>query len=483
MQSTERQKFEENWKSAFEGAEMTPSDQVWNSIELDLAGQESVAMKKRVVFYQRLAAATVLFALLMGTYAFYTNYNNTEKQIAKNSIKSDVKGEVKSNEKNNVKSDVKSESADQTIDNKTNNTPPNSTKTTETTGTPTKDNPSNQVGITKEKKPVEKEPVVAQTFVPQIVSAEDRKEQKEVVVVRDESVTAEVVKDQPVKEKPSKQDPNKAVNSPILQTAPLVASLEPEEEVEKTEKKKNRGESTWLSLGAAAGNYTPNSVSAASPGAGFSSVSNSPTYASLDAASNSSNKTKVGTAYSVGMAVGKKFGRFVVQSGVNLNKQQIDYTSSYDSRSQATNTAKASMSDYNMAEASSLTPTAAYTVNSSMEIISIPVQAGYMIVDRKLGWQLNAGVSSDFFLRNTLVDKSGQRERFTQSAGEASPYRSVNWSGLFNTELSYKIGEHYRLSLVPGVRYSFNPLLKDATADSGRPLILDVGFRFKYLFD
>jgi hypothetical protein len=117
-----------------------------------------------------------------------------------------------------------------------------------------------------------------------------------------------------------------------------------------------------------------------------------------------------------------------------------------------------------------------------MEIVSIPVQAGYMIVDRRLGWQINAGVSSDFFLKNILEDKSGQRERFTQSAGSESPYRSVNWSGLMNTEVSYRIGNHYRLSLVPGVRYSFNSILKDPT-DNGRPIVLDVGFRFKYLFD
>ncbi len=42
MQNTERQKFDDNWKSAFDGAEMTPSDRVWNSIELDLAEDEAL---------------------------------------------------------------------------------------------------------------------------------------------------------------------------------------------------------------------------------------------------------------------------------------------------------------------------------------------------------------------------------------------------------------------------------------------------------
>lgn len=462
MQSTERQKFEENWKSAFDGAEMTPSENVWNSIELDLAGQESAAMKKRVVFYQRVAAATVLFALLMGTYAFYTNYNRTENlQAVKNPVKNEVKNDVKSDVR---KEDPTNSSAtERTSNEKTSTDARTPAKTPAKTTVPPKENYIQQSVVGNEAPPAEIQTAAVVTEAP--------------VVAEAPVVTEAPIAEQPVTETPAKQE----VTSPILQTAPLVASLEPQDEPERKENKKNRGENTWLALGAAAGNYSPNSGSVASPQA-QSSGAFAPTYSTLNNAANSDNKTKVGTSYSVGMAVGKKFGRFVVQSGINLNKQQVDYTSSYDTRSQMSNTTKASMADYSMAESADLTPTAAYTVNSSMEIVSIPVQAGYMIIDRKLGWQMNAGFSPDFFLRNTLVDKSGQRERFTQSAGNESPYRSVNWSGLVNTELSYKIGDHYRLSLVPGVRYSFNSLLKEP-GDSGKPLILDVGFRFKYLFD
>lgn len=451
MQSTERQKFEENWKSAFDGAEVTPSDQVWNSIELELAGRESMAMKKRVVFYQRLAAATVLFALMMGGYAFYASYKDGARQPV---VKNIEQNEVRPTPKSNTEITPAGKSA-------------------------------NSAGVTGTR--ITEHHSVQQTVLAEEKSTEEQLPRKSDLVAETPEQQGNVT-EQPMGEiqeehrQEIKEEPKKEVTSPILQTAPLVASLDPDEQPEKVEKKKDRAGSTWLAVGAAAGNYSPNSGTATASRADASSGAFSPTYASLDAASNNSNKTRVGTSYSVGMAVGKKFGRFVIQSGVNLNKQQVDYTSSYDSRSQTTNTAKASMSDYNLAESASLTPTAAYTVNSSMEIISIPVQAGYMIIDRKLGWQVNAGVSPDFFLKNTLVDKSGQRERFTQSAGDASPYRSVNWSGLLNTELSYKIGQHYRLSLVPGVRYSFNPLLKEP-ADSGRPLILDVGFRFRYMFE
>src|ERR1041385_1265513 len=86
MQNTERQKFEESWKSAFDGAESTPPDRVWNSIELDLAGQESAAMKKKVVFYQRLAAATILFALLVGSYAGYEVTRGRGDKVTKQTV-------------------------------------------------------------------------------------------------------------------------------------------------------------------------------------------------------------------------------------------------------------------------------------------------------------------------------------------------------------------------------------------------------------
>lgn len=480
MQSTERQKFEEDWKSAFDGAEMTPSESVWNSIELDLAGQESAAMKKRVVFYQRLAAATVLFALLTGTYAFYTNFKSGPDKLA-------VVDNKVSNE-NKVANDQ--------------STPEATTSETTKSETETTSQDVNTAGkITTSKNGnnnTTQQSTIAKAETPVLIAKEETvtKEQitTETVAANESLVPVETVASNDPLEKPAddkqgatkevlNEEPKKEVTSPILQNTTTLASLEPQDEPEKTRARKNSGGDTWLAVGGGAGNYSPNSGSSASAMAD-KQASFGPANSSLQAAAdaNANNKTKVGTAYSFGMAVGKKFGRFVVQTGVNLNKQQVDYTSSYDSRSQSANTAKASMADYSMAESADLSPTNAYTVNSSMEIVSIPVQAGYMIIDRKLGWQFNAGFSPDFFLKNTLVDKSGQRERFTQGAGDASPYRSVNWSGLFNTELSYKIGQHYRISLVPGVRYSFNSLLKEP-GDSGKPLILDVGFRFKYLFD
>ena len=441
MQDTERQKFEEDWKSAFDGAEKTPPDRVWSSIELDLAGQETIVMKKRLVFYQRLAAATVLFALLTGVYAFYPKHNGKQEVAVK---KEDVKGnEIKSSEIES--SEIKEENG-RDVNNENNSakvyTRPLSTKTSLASN-----GSEGSQTLAAFNEPIAQEKTEENTGTITEEKAKEKIEEKKV---------AEVI------------------------ASPLIQEL-PQEIVERKEKKKQK-ESLWLAFGGAAGNYTPNTPSAST--SSFSQFADAttkgPALFSLVAASTPKPQPKVGAAYSVGIAVGKKFGRVVLQTGINLNRQQIDYTSNYDART-ASNSSKAAVSDY-LAESTSLTFTNEYTVNSTMETLSIPVQAGYMIIDRKLGWQMNAGVSSDFFIRNVLVDRSGQREKFTQEAGSDSPYRSVNWSALASTELSYRIGTHYRLSLVPGVRYSFHSILKEPT-DNGRPVIFDLGFRFKYIFD
>lgn len=428
MQDTERQKFEESWKKAFDGAKSTPPDHVWNSIELDLAGDESAAMKKKVVFYQRLAAAMLIFGLLAGSYGFYASSGNDRAMSNEQRATSNVQRST--------------------------------------------DNDSHPVQ--------QGSPIVATV----------EKKQKQIHIQQQiafaEETTEPVIVEEPIADQPKKVEEKEEEKTEEKKIAEVVVSplLQKQEETPETvvepKHSKRPKESLWLALGGSAGNYTPNTPTATTPTISQSSFdSKGPILAYATTPSAPKPQPKIGSSYSVGVGVGKKFGRFVVQMGVNLNKQQINYTSNYDTHT-SSNTAMAAMSDY--IGQSNLTFTNEYTVSSTMDIVSIPVQLGYMIIDRRLGWQINGGVSNDFFLRNVLVDKSGQRSRFTQEAGSESPYRSVNWSALASTELSYRIGQHYRVSLVPGARYSVHSILKD-DKNTGRPVVLDVGFRFRYIFD
>ncbi len=469
MQSTERQKFEESWKSAFEGAEMTPSDSVWNSIELGLAGEESARMKKRLLFYQRLAAATVGIALLTGFYAFYLS-SDTKPQLAQGP-KQEVIPSHPTNEPNTSAIDVQEKkSQNEPIVNRLSAT---SSRSPSQAGVPTiakaeaLGNTRRQQSGRFAKYQLKNTAGITPASIPNLESTLPATFSRDSMQV-EESMASSV----------ASTDTRRADQLEETVVVEAVPTSDLPEQIIDTKDRKRMSEGFWLALGGAAGNFTPNS--AAQPGAALQATGLGKN--SLDAFASPAPKSspaKVGYAYTVGLAVGKKLGRVVLQTGLNLVKQEIEYTSNYASLS-TSNSASATVFEYSTPQSLRLQLTSDYTVASSMEIVSIPVQAGYLIIDRKLGWQMNAGVSSDFFLRNTLVDKSGQRESYSQSAGDESPYRSVNWSGLLNTEVSYRVGPNFRLSLVPGVRYSFQTLLKDP-ANSGKPLILDVGLRIRYL--
>lgn len=246
-----------------------------------------------------------------------------------------------------------------------------------------------------------------------------------------------------------------------------------------TKRKKNEDENWWASVGGSAGSYNPQSgtlaASLAVKNQSFNALSPPPV----------SDRSTMGTSFSFGMTFGKKIAqRWIVLSGVNYLNQAIGYNSNI-AVVDANNQAKAYAADLASASSSAsvnVTSTSPYTINSVNEFVSIPLQAGYLFIDRKIGLQLNTGIATDFFIKNTLTDESGKLSSYSESAGNNSSYRTLNWAGLVGTELSYKVSKHYRVSLVPGLRYNFNSVLKSSTGTTLNPMVWDVGFRFRYIF-
>ena len=240
-------------------------------------------------------------------------------------------------------------------------------------------------------------------------------------------------------------------------------------------KKNVSSEDLWASVGFSAGSYNPGLTSSSSASSSFRASTNAPF-----AADSYSDPSSVGSAYSTGFAMSKRvFSRLVLQSGLNYINQNIGYTSNFVSYS-ANNQSKVSLDAY--AANQSVTITSPYKINSAVEVISFPIQTGYLVIDRKIGWQLNTGVAADFFIRNTLTDESGNAQRLSQGTGGKSPYKAVSWAGLLGTELSYKVAKQYRISIVPGMRYSVNSVLKSTAGQTSNPLVMDIGFRFRYIF-
>lgn len=483
----ERQKFENAWRDAFTGAEQSPSENVWSAIDSKLTVAEGGTMKRRVVFYQRLAAASILFAVVFGSLtAYYINENNSQigdgrlaektfnydqlvnDQLADSKVVEDQLTNDKSvndqlinnkSEENQITNDQLSNTQ---LANDNKNVARNSTKGNEQTGLTKKKSNSSALKNQSVLLADTKEGASDQSNV---ASNELRS--------RHQNFASLSSKDIPTPEAKVSGKVNEITIKRKLPAMP--ASMMADSRKDKKEEKEN----FWASVGASTGNYSPqgnsNQTSQALSVPGFSNV-----LANQSAANSSPSK---GTAYSVGVNVAKKVSdRWVVLGGLSYLNQAAGYTSNLASIS-SNNTPSVYSADYasKQSVSSSIALTSPYEINSVNEFVSIPVQAGYLIINRKVGLQINSGVATDIFLQNTLTDKSGQLNKQTKNAGSDSPYKSFSWSAIMGSELSYKIGSQYRVSLVPGLRYSMSPVLKTNSVTTN-PMVWDLGFRFRYIF-
>src|SRR5690606_30405263 len=253
------------------------------------------------------------------------------------------------------------------------------------------------------------------------------------------------------------------------------------EERAEAERRKYDDERIWTSVGFSAGtfsNYGAGPVQSASNMNTMNLMSVNKTLASESRAS--------GVAYSVGVNVGGRIApRWTLQGGINYMTQNASFMSDAVVTEDYQNfTAAYSAEITKMTDASaSVVPTAPYSVNNNMEFLSIPLQAGYLLVNRALGIQLTGGVATDLFIQNTLQPQSGDLEKVTNGSGSDSPYRTVNFSGLVGTEFSYRFSDKYRISLNPGLRYPFSSMYKSDVGLDATPVTFDVGLRFRYIFD
>jgi hypothetical protein len=563
MNDMERQEFEESFRNAFDDAGVTPSDNVWTNVELELEKASGDKMRRRILFYKLLAAACVAFAMCVASIGFYAvNYNgvgttaevnhsstdkvvesqqssenptgNTPSDVNSNSATDDnlalseksdgIKGTTESDrdqvaEDAGAKMNVRSSATDESA--MDDNAPKKSLsgsgadankqnliaeqKTLSTTASSKKDKKILSGHSTERE--VASAATRQQNTQVKPNSANVRLQEKELVDRRSSNALATNT-GLPVSEKQliamanqslpalvklkkiEVQDPRQVEADPV---AAMMLRLAREEQAiaaqhEKTKnKKKNQitNENLWTSLGVAAGQF--NSYNGAvSPTTATMASSNG--YASSQIKNQEAKAT--GSSYSVGMSVGKKLSnKWVLQGGLSYLNQSSDYTAEgliRDGNQNFSAPSVAALDELNKMDISSTNakyvPSTPYDVTNSLEFISVPVQAGYLIVNRKIGVQLNAGVSTDVFLQNTISSKGDVQQKETYGQGSDSQYRTWNFSGLMGTEFSYRMGQHYRVALNPGLRYPFNSIYKSGSSVQANPLTFDVGLKFRYIF-
>ncbi len=435
----ERQKFEESFRDAFKGAEVAPSDSVWTNVELDLEKATGGKMKRRLLFFQLLAAASMVFAMGVGGVYYLNTKPDTSQPLAQqessNTLQSDSNKEIAADQ-SGIHAGTKNQN-DNTSAIKDNNQKPGQTESLPKSG---------------------------KLMISQLEAPSGIEESEQIVLIASGSENKINFGNRPLPKLVTLEEPKLKIasNKPDPGMV-LLAKLQDEEKKYQQDKPEVK-EKLWTSLGMGAGTFNPNTTSS---------------DASLSAFANaaSSSNPSSGASYSVGVSVtGKISKRIVLQGGVSYLSQNAEYTSS------AASGAKASLNEFASTNSDQINATSPYQVNSNLQYISIPVQAGYVIIDRAFAVQLNGGISTDVFFQSTLTPENNDFDKVTQGAGSDSPYRTLNFSGLLGTELSYKVGDHYRIAVNPGLRYALNSMYKTEVATQNSPVTVDVALRFRYIF-
>jgi hypothetical protein len=481
----ERKKFEEAFKDAFDNASVEPSENVWLSIELSLAKEESNKMKRTVLLYQLLAAASMAFALLSVGFGIFDKSDN-QPQWAVNAthpegansitdpssmaaVNSHAIADVANHEESKVHPDQGTNG-----NGLKNSEQPFIKNSSSRNSYVANNNISNTAthhytgSIQEGDKPVQKKlshGLSASNSIHNVVTALNSAQLPSKVngvdINRSDNKTVEV--------------------DPVVM---MFAALQEREKALQIDddhhKKETFKDNLWTSVAFAAGGYNG--------GQHMSSPRNS-VMMSQSRLSQNLDKTMdrqinaSGVTYSYGVGVGKRISdKWILQGGVSY----LTHNSNYMANSVLT-------ADYENFDAISLTTvknnaekmvlsSSEYNVNNSAQYLSLPVQAGYLLMNKKVSIQVNAGVSTDMFLKSIITPDSDGVEKTVEKRGDDSPYRSVNFSGLFGTELGYKLGDHYQLAINPGLRYPFNSIYKSELNVSSAPMTFDVGLKVRYIF-
>ena len=427
----ESNRFEDSFKDAFSGAELSPSAAVWTNVELGLEKASGGKMKRNLLLFQLLAAASVAFALGISA-VYYLNQPAGEQNTNHQAVTESPVATSSEPSKENAVSKEEAVVKDNNIQREDENLVIKATQKSE--------RGSNTVVNSVQMEDEVNRPWIAYQINKTELSSFVKTNRAKLMAL-------------PEAEKPVEPDPE------MLLQAKLRDIEKKYEQEDKKSKKSN--EKAWASVGFGAGSYKPNRESLRD---------------------DYSSSSVTGASYSVGVNVaGKISKRFIVQGGISYLTQNADFNSSSSDGSNA------ALSEFAPVKGFDDGPliggaTDTYVVNSSMQFVSIPVQAGYLIIDRAFGLQINGGISTDLFLSNTLTADDSDYQKVTQAAGSESPYRTVNFSGLLGTEMSYRITDQYRISLNPGLRYSLNSIYKDGVPAEVIPVTFDVSLRFRYIF-
>ncbi len=453
MSEQDRGHFEQEWADAFNGKEMMPNEAVWSKIELGVARQEGNSFKRRLMMFKLLAAASISFAMVVSGLQVYKTYFKTEQNSA-----------VALEENGNQIAVPLAEANGNTSINKVNSEQEKIAKSPDGSLVDSESNLKNNLS-SKENKQQE----AIQLFLK--VESEQLPENHNHL-----TQITEGAGDLPAENMTFLLDFLERLNAQLEEYEPKTAELKMVPWLAyangKKEKKDLDGTRTFAGVGMSAGSYNPNALDGG--GSRLEAATINDFSSSGAEAINTPEST--GTALSFGLNAGTKIAhRWLLMGGVNYLEQTSTSVSNLVQLNEAGRASVGSASTFD--EGSTIALTDAYKITNTYQFISVPIQVGYVVLDKRFGIAILTGAANDFFIQQKIEDNSESVSGATISNNQQG-YSVYSISGILGSEFSYKIGEHYSLSVQPQMRQAITSF----TPEDNKPRVFEVGFRFKYLF-
>ncbi len=242
----------------------------------------------------------------------------------------------------------------------------------------------------------------------------------------------------------------------------------------------------WAGLEAGAGKFNPDFSGSSS----ISSSVNSAAAATAVGAGGFSNPSasavqngmNEGTATSVGFDFGMKLGeKWTLESGLaytNINNRGSASINVFDQFStlDAISTGKIEPASLKPAERERADTQTSFDgdvdINSNLQFASLPLKAGYFLMDNRFSLRLNAGVAANYLIENSLSDPSRQIINGSQN----SLYNDWSFDGIGGLEFGYRLFDKIDMTIEPNYRYSITPLSN--TINSPSRFVVQTGFRY-----
>ncbi|MCU0382604.1 MAG: hypothetical protein MUF68_00930 [Cyclobacteriaceae bacterium] len=481
------------WKQKLEQGKVAPAEQVWQNIAGALDKQEVENLKRRIVYFRWMsaAAACLLICISVSAYMYMQKQEQENKALLqKLAVLNDAQKRNEAtwliNSTNATSQNTNVENADKSGLSITSN------KEREFTGN-TKNANGNNNGLKQAFTQPRVKEKTSKPFLPSFFANHTRTENVSVFKDNTESsgsfFQTEMLisgnlksrnddKESNVIEK-DKDGVNYKIELPMAMVKADKAIAEAERNADEKEKKKDNKEKFWTAVGVSAGSF--NNVTPTHAGSSTMAF-----RSSLAGQTASDESNSPGYTYAVNVGIGAKISkRWLLQGGVSYLSQISEYTAN----SVVGNTPNFQVASVNQLsknrvdESTEILATTPYAVTNAIELISFPVQAGYIVFENKWAMQINTGFATDLFLQSTQTPNAKNVEASTTGRGSDSPYRAVNFAGLLGSEISYRFAENYRISVSPGLRYPLQSIYKDQVAVKSTPLTFDVALRFRYIFN